>query len=390
MTSTWPQARFLSIGLALALGLALASAAACTEPRKLVLSIDTNAGVPCDIDRVRIRATASRTTTFERSLDGAHLPLGVELLDETANGSFDAEIVGLRGDTEVMQVSGTLRFDAAMVTQRVMLPIECTADANCGLSGAAMGSAAPPDHERFQCGPAVQRYAAVTTSRDPTDVCNVPTPHAGKVAASAGPAPVRLTDLEPLFPGFHFQVYGQAIHQIWVSRSGYVSFNGNQGDPSGTLAPGAFDRNIRKQGPPPPPLSVMAFWDKLTMSSGGVCYELDGAPGSQILRIAWTHGCLTDPCGTDNLNFAITLDESNQQIWLSYGEMTATPSERGRGATATVGLVDDATGCTADQCSLDTGLCKDGTPCGYSQVFSGVAQPAPGGVASMRFTPIAR
>lgn len=382
MTSTWSLASFLSIGLA------LASATACTEPRKLVLSIDTNAGVPCDIDRVRIRATASRTTTFERSLDAAHLPLGVELLDETATGSFDVEIIGLRGDTEVMQISGPLQFDPVMVTQPVMLPLECTADAKCALSGVATGSAAPPSHERFQCGPSVLRYSAMMTSRDPTDVCNVPTPHAGKVAASTGPAPVRLTDLEPLLPGFHFQVYGQPIHQIWVSRNGYVSFNGDLGDPNGVLPPGAFDRNLRKLGAPPPPLSVMAFWDKLTMSSGGVCYELDGAPGSQILRLAWTHGCLTDPCGTDNLNFTITLDESNQQIWLSYGEMTATPPERGEGATATVGLVNDATGCTVDQCSLDTGLCKDGTPCGYSQVFSSTVQPS--GVPSMRFTPIAK
>ena len=48
---------------------------ACTSPRQLVLSIDTTAGVPCDIDRIRIVATSLKTTTFERSLVGAHLPV---------------------------------------------------------------------------------------------------------------------------------------------------------------------------------------------------------------------------------------------------------------------------------------------------------------------------
>jgi len=48
----------------IALGLAVA---ACTDVRQIALSIDTTAGVPCDVDRVRIRATSS-SVTFIRSV----------------------------------------------------------------------------------------------------------------------------------------------------------------------------------------------------------------------------------------------------------------------------------------------------------------------------------
>ncbi|TMQ09815.1 MAG: hypothetical protein E6J90_10765 [Deltaproteobacteria bacterium] len=368
------------------LALALA-VAACTDPRKLVLSIDTNAGVPCDIDRVRIRASASETTTFERSLDAAHLPISVTLLDETTEGRFDVEITGLKSGVEVMQVSDSLQFGRD-ATQPVMLDLQCTADQHCKLSGAMSAGSAAPSASRFQCGPSVLRYTAAMTSADATDACSVPMAHAGKVLGDGSRGPVRLTELEPLLPGFGFQFYGQPIHQIWVARDGYVSFGHDNPDPAGDLVPGPFDRNLVRGGTPPPPHAVMAFWDKMSTSSMGVCYELNGPRGAQSLRLAWTHACLTQPCGSDNLNFMITLDESTQQIVLSYGPMAATPPERAAGATATVGLVDDAPACPVDQCVRETGLCKDGaTPCSYSQVFSSTVQA--GGVPNMRFSPVA-
>src|SRR5204862_476811 len=111
--------------------------------------------------------------------------------------------------------------------------------------------------------------------------------------------PVRLTELEPLLPGFGFQFYGQPIHQIWVARDGYVSFGHDNPDPAGDLVPGPFDRNLVRGGTPPPPHAVMAFWDKMSTSSMGVCYELNGPRGAQSLRLAWTHACLTQPCGSD-------------------------------------------------------------------------------------------
>jgi hypothetical protein len=142
-------------------------------------------------------------------------------------------------------------------------------------------------------------------------------------------------------------------------------------------------------GVPPPRLSVMAFWDTLSLSSSGVCYALDGAPGSQKLRVTWAHACLTQECTTDNLNFTITLDETSHQIALTYGDMKADNEPGAHGINATTGLVNDATGCPADQCVLETGLCEgegDGKPCGYSQVFS--KELKSDGIPSMQFTPI--
>jgi hypothetical protein len=371
----------ISILVALVLG-------ACTDPRKLVLSIDTTAGIPCDIDRVRIRATASQATTFERSLDRSHLPLSVTLLDDTMDGSFDVEIIGLKGDVAVMQVSGRLQFGDGETAQAVMLDPNCGGTMKCALSGAiSAGSVSAPSIPRVQCGPGVLRYAATMTSADAADPCRILTAHTGKVLMNRERGPVALTDLEPLLPSFGFEFYGEPIHRIWVARDGYLSFGREPPDPKGDLTPGPLDRGIQRPGAAPPARSVMAFWDDLSPSSQGVCYELDGAPGSQKLRLAWTHACLTDPCGSDNLNFMITLDESNQQIVLSYGTMSATPMERAQGVTATVGLVHDATGCPVDQCVLATGLCMDGTtPCGYSQVSSSMAHP--GGMPNMAFSPI--
>lgn len=349
--------------------------AACTQPRKLVLSIDTNAGVPCDIDHVQIRATAGGVTMFEQSLDGAHLPAFVTLLDGTPSGSFNLEITGLRGGTAVMKVAGPLQFSGKEESQSVMLDLDCPVDQPCPLEGAmAAGPAAPAGVIRYQCGPDVERYGGTMTPEAFVDACTVPGRITGSVLPSGSAVPAELDQLTPALPGFGFQFYGQPIHKIWASRDGYISFSHDNPDPQHVLVPGPFDRGIRGTGAPPPDQSVMAFWDTLTLGSSGVCYELEGSPGGQLIRVTWSHACLTQPpCVGGGINFTITLDESTRRVVLSYN--IAGTSDREKGATATVGLVNDATGCTADQCSLDTGLCSGtSTPCGYSQVFSNTVQ----------------
>lgn len=367
-------------------GAALALAA-CAEPRKIVLSIDTNAGVPCDIDHVELRAMAGGTTMFEQSLDGEHLPAFVTLLDGTPSGMFTLEITGFKGNNAVMKVAGPMQFSGKQLNQSVMLDLNCPVDSPspCGLAGAmAAGSASPTGITRFQCGPEVQRYANATTGEGFVDACNVPGTLTGSVLTDGSPGPVELDKLEPLLPGFDFQFYGEPIHKIWVSRDGYISFEHNNPDPQHVLVPGPFDRGLRGTGATPPPQSIMAFWDTLTLGPNGVCWEAEGAPGSQIIRVTWSHACLTQPCTAGNLNFTITLDESLRRIVLSY--MITGTGDRERGATATVGLVDNATGCTADLCSLDTGLCNNNMPCGYSQVFSSTVQA--NGVRNQQFTPV--
>jgi hypothetical protein len=367
-------------------GAALALAA-CTQPRKLVLQIDTNAGVPCDIDKVEVRAMAAGTTMFEQTLDGAHLPAYVTLLDATPSGSFELELTGFKGSTAVMKVAGMLQFSGKEANQPVMLDLNCPVDAPCGLAGAmAAGSAAATGVTRFHCGAEVQRYAGATTGEGFVDACNVPGKLTGSVLTDGSAGPVELDKLEPLLPGFNFQFFGQPIHKIWVSRDGYISFASNNPDPQHVLVPGPFDSGIKGVGAAPPPQSVMAFWDTITLGPSGVCWEIEGGPGGQLIRVTWSHACLTQPCTAANLNFTITLDESLRRIVLSYG-ITPT-NDRDRGQNATVGLVDNATGCTTDQCALDTGLCMNNNsmPCGYSQVFSKMLQPT--GLKNIQFTPI--
>lgn len=368
-------------------GVALALAA-CTQPRKLVLSIDTNAGVPCDIDGIQLRATAGGTTMYEQSLDAAHLPAFVTLLDATPSGSFDLEVTGVRGSTAVMKVTGRLQFSGKDESQSVMLDLNCPVDQPCPLAGAmAAGSGAPSGVTRFRCGPEVERYGVTMTPEAFVDACTVPGRITGSVLTNGSAGPAELDLLTPALPGFAFQFYGQPIHKIWASRDGYISFLRDNPDPQHVLVPGPFDRGLKGVGAPPPEQSVMAFWDTLTLGSSGVCYELEGQPGGQLIRVTWSHACLTTPpCVGGGVNFTITLDESTRRVVLAYN-ITGT-SDREKGITATVGLVNDATGCTADQCSLETGLCSTGGPCGYSQVFSNMVQA--GGLKNEQFAAISK
>jgi hypothetical protein len=370
MTPRWP--------------LAVLALAACTDVRQIVLSIDTTAGVPCDIDAVRIRATSSAATTvFERSLSEG-LPLSITLLDDTPDGAFTLEVAGVKGDVEVMSATGSLQFAARDVTVPVVLYPGCAPGAPpCELSpeGAAVTA-------RYQCGPDVARYGARATLETFQDACSASGQFTGRVLTDGSRGPVRLDELAAVLPDLGFQFFGKPIQQVWVHRDGYIAFSRERPDPGGNLEPGPLDRDFARAGPPPPPRSVLAFWDRLSLRVPvGVCYDFRGDSGTHVLRVTWQRACLTEVCTTDNLNFTITLDQASQTVMLAYDDMVAGSADRARGATATVGLVGDAVRCAASECSPETGLCADGaTPCGYTQVFSRTIQPA--GVQNVLFAPI--
>jgi hypothetical protein len=365
--------------------LAALALAACTEPRQLVLSIGTNAGVPCDIDRVRIVATAGGTTTVEQELEGERLPVSVTLLDDTPDGSFDVHISGYKGNLEVMRLSGPLRFSGRKAVESVLLESRCTPDQDCQVADAMTATVVSPATAALACGANVTRYTTSDAVEGSTNACTVPGTHRlmGKDLAT----PRRLTELEPALMSSDFQFYGRPVRQIWMSKDGYLSFGEDNPDPTGEIRPGPLDRDIRHLGVPPPRQSVMAFWDTLALRPTGVCYEIDGDPGNQQLRVTWGQACLTTECTSDNLNFTVLLDEHSHRVAILYGMMSASNADGASGINATVGIVDDATGCPSDQCVLATGLCKDGkTPCGYSQVFSQQLQKD--GLRSQQFIPV--
>jgi hypothetical protein len=366
--------------------IALLALAACTDPHQLVLSIRTSAGVPCDIDRVRVVATAGGETTIDETLRGERLPVEVTLLDATPTGTFQVAISGYKGNVEVLRTSGTLRFADHASTAAVMLESRCRPEVGCGLTE-AMAAAADPAPPDPACVADVTRYTTATPIDPPSDACAIPGSARVLGERDGRAGPVELADLALALAGDHFQLYGRTIGQVWVAREGYVSFATANPDPAHTLQPGPLDRDIRHEGAAPPVHSVFAFWDALTLSPAGICYAIDGEPGHHVLRVSWPRACLMTPCTTDNLNFTIALEEDSGRVLVTYGAMSAGNMERAQGTTATVGIVDNANGCVVEECALATGLCKDGhTPCGYSQVFSNTAQPD--GVRPVAFTPV--
>jgi hypothetical protein len=89
----------------------------------------------------------------------------------------------------------------------------------------------------------------------------------------------------------------------------------------------------------------------------------------------------------ESLNFTAVLYEHTQRVDFTYGAMTSASASSAAGATATVGIVNQAPACPVDQCDNSKGLCKDGkTPCSYVEVFSKTAQA--GGVANVGFEPM--
>jgi len=367
--------------------LAALGLAACSSPTQIVLSIDTTAGVPCDIDKIRVKATGGSAAVFEQDLKDARLPIVLKLSDETSNGAFTLEVTGLRNNMEVLRASGPLLFGNSDAGEHIVLESTCTLDTPCMLSDLTGSTKAPPPVSRFQCGDIVRRYKPAMTLDTFIDACNVPGTNSGTVLTNGARGAAKLGLSDEVLANFAFRFYSQPIRQIWAHEDGYISFEVNNPDARNNLDPGSFDRDLLGTGVPPPPQSAMVFWDGLTLGPAGVCYSLEGNSPNQKLRVTWSGTCQTTTCTTDSLNFSIVLDERTQKISFTYGTMMAANANRALGATATVGIVNDAKGCPVSQCTLATGLCADGTtPCGYTQIFSKTVQS--GGVVSYDFTPI--
>jgi hypothetical protein len=365
------------------------AASACTDREQIILSIDTTVGVPCVIDTLRIRATGSKSSTVERDLTNARLPIAITLEDGTSSGSFDLEISGLKNGQEVLRAAGPLQFGRGEpLAANVVLEASCTPSEPCALPALEPYVAPPPPAVRSRCGENVRRYIPGPATETYRDVCTVPGANAGKVLNDGKRGAVQLPLSQETLDNFSFEFYGQPIRQIWVHEDGYLSFTQNNPDPNNDLDPGPFDRDLIGQGVPPPRQSVFPFWDALTLGPDGVCYALEGSPGTQKLRVTWKGTCHTQTCSASNsLNFTVVLDERTNRVSITYGDMIGSNAERAQGATATVGIVNEATGCPVAQCNYETGLCADGTtPCGYSQTFSRIPQMPR--VSDVQFEPV--
>lgn len=368
---------------------------ACSDSRQIVLSIRTAAEVPCEIDGIRIVAHAAGTTTIEQQLGVDGSASDITLLDDTPDGMLDLEIFGLLGDVEVMKVFGSLEFSDSKAIHPILLEPGCTPELSCDLEKAMEAARKTPVPSGHAC-VNVKRYAATEAVEEFVDACTLPGLGRATVTGAAIDLTTVNTGLKNALDVSGFQFYGRPVRHVWVAKDGYISFATSNPEQDGAIAPGPFDRELTGRGVPPPPRSVMAFWDALSLRPEGVCYALDGNPGTQKLHVTWNGACLAQECPSngrnpavpnDSLNFTITLGEADGRVVLTYGTMFAGNDEAAHGLNATAGLVDGPIGCSAEQCVLNTGLCVDGaTPCGYSQVFSRVRYDivAP----RMQFTPV--
>ncbi len=360
----------------------------CADRNTLTLAIDTDVAIPCEIDSIRVRAVGSEESVIERKLPDTRLPLQITLEDDTANGAFELIVSGYKGSTEVLRASGDLQFATGEgLGTTIVLQSTCTPDAPCAVPPLDR-FALPAPAVRSTCGENVRRYAPAAASETFRDVCTVPGPNTGKVLVDGARGAVKLPLSPEALEGFSFEFYGRPVRQVWVHEDGYLSFAPDNPDPNRDLDDGAFDRDLRGIGVPPPVQSIFPFWDDLTLGPDGVCFALEGNPGTQKLRVTWKGTCQTLACSAqNNLNFTVVLDERTNRVSLTYGDMIGSNAERAQGASATSGMVNIANGCPVAECNYQTGLCADGvTACGYSQVFSDMPQQPR--VQNVQFDPI--
>lgn len=357
--------------------LLVAALAACGDRDQIILSVDTSMGIPCDLDTFRIQVAASDESVVERELADLRLPFSLTLEDDTPDGTFDLTVSGFKDGVEVLRSSGPLQFGRGQVlAAEVVLQSSCTPSSPCALPALIPYVAPPAPATRSACGANVRRYTPGPATESFRDVCTVPGANAGKVLADGSRGAVQLPLTPAALDSFGFEFYGEKVRQIWVHEDGYLAFTVDNPDANNDLDAGAFDRDLVGLGVPPPRQAVFAFWDALTLGPDGVCYALEGQPGTQKLRVTWKGTCQTVACSaTNNLNFTVVLDERTDRVSLTYGDMIGSNAERAQGSTATSGIVEAATGCPVSECTYETGLCADGTtPCGYSQTFSNLPQ----------------
>jgi hypothetical protein len=364
--------------------LALLALAACTDRKQLVLSIDTTAGIPCDIDHIRVRATASHTSMFEQDVTGGQLPLTVTLSDETAQGNFTLDVIGIKAGNEVLSATGPVEFGKGDLSAAIMLDPTCTTTSPCSLPMLMARGAAPAVTAHSQC---VGRYtAAVDPNPVFQDACTSVGDNVGHVLTDGTKRVEEMSMLAGVLAQSDFRFYGRAVRHVWANQYGYIAFGTNNPDSTNTLFPGPLDSGITMAAAAPPQQAAMGFWDMLTLNTNGVCYAVSGDPGRRRLRVTWKQVCPGATCTTDRLSLTFTLEEDDaQRVLFTYDKLLAGASERLRGGNATIGLVRQADGCPATRCSVATGLCDDGVPCGYTQISSNVAQPV---LQSWIFTPV--
>lgn len=355
------------------MGPILVTLAACRpDPTEIVITTDTELGVPCTIDQLRFEVDDE--IVDELDLTGDELPGSLTLVTDKPRG-VTVRVSGLRGGEPFAVAEQQLAFEdevsleVRMVLDRSCIPGPCPAAGVGGFVGL------PAPVERRGCGEA--SYGIAESLFVMRDACDLATPTMGAVLVDVDEAEAP-SPLSPPMP-FPFRFYGELVTQIWVGDNGYVAFSTDP--PEALNANGASNSLGDPAGSFPAP-GILPFWDDLRTGPSGVCFAQSGTSPDRILWMTWRDACFkagATPCGDPSqgvLTFTVALEETTDRIYVGYQTMTGAggAADRARGLTATIGITGGTASCTADQCDPQ-GVCADGTPCGYTEHSSDVLQP---------------
>lgn len=353
--------------------LAFAGMAGCGEPTEVVIFVDTTLGVPCQIDQIEITVKGAGGETETRLADPAEGPQSLTVLRDGSGAAFDLTVRGLKRGVEVARSEGRQTFlDESRQSISVVLSEACTM-ATCNVAGGASTFTVPVASTRLDCTGVSDHYSVRTaTFISAVNACDVGVNLQSFDSFGSG-AELTLTDstLLTALESFDFRFYGRKMEQLWVADDGYVSF--------GASAPGALANTVALgdlASAGAPDLSVVAFWDSMYVEPGvgEVCVALVGSPGEATLWITWSR-LRFQQGAADDLTFSVGLEESTNDVIVSFITMNAaTLQSKANGGEAAVGIrgaIEPA--CPTTECS-SSGLCTDGTPCGYTQYFANQVQ----------------
>jgi hypothetical protein len=391
-------------------------AASCTTPAtQIVIAIDTDLGVPCDLDAVEVELVGA-TTRVLPPIAATELPTTVTVVPGPAR-EIRVRVRAMREEAERFVVEGTVAFEE---DRSLLLPVVLAAaclDAPCASPAVApFGGSLPPAETRPACDRELDAGVPVdgcmvsdelcngvdedcddaideeVTDCEPSHVCRDGR-CARRVAAYAisdtntVAMPVSACDQGSptvYFPNssdeeetsvplpFPFTFYGDTYETMVLSTWGHVRFG--EAPPAPLLTARAGLDSESRPGP-----AAYVLFDRLRTRAAGVCVSTQGVDGAQQLVITWDDLCFarqTFFCdGGDRLTFHLVLDEATGSLDYFYETMRVNSAEAGRenGLTATIGLKGpDAPACSTADCGRD-GMCGEPSAdvaCGYSQVLS--------------------
>ncbi|MEJ7602323.1 MAG: hypothetical protein WKG01_30790 [Kofleriaceae bacterium] len=336
--------------------LALLVVAGCSVPAtEIVVTIDSELGVPCTIDTLEITAGGQIETV---AVTDADLPGSIVVVADDP-GMIDVTVTGLRGGVPFAVASERVSFvDESSLEVRFLLDRSCV-PGPCPAVGVGAYEGLPAPAERRGCG--TDSYLSQDSLFVLRDACELEGAKVGLLAgAPSGEAKLEFAELP-----FPFTFYGVPATEIWVGSDGYLAFqqpNAASIGTSDTLGRGLF-----------PVAAVLPFWDDLRLGPKGVCYAVSGVQPDRVLWLTWKEACFQQgpACGAPDLGFltfSVALEETSDRIYVGYNAMTATGAnaQRAKGQFATIGVTNKSTLGCATGCSAE-GTCPSGAPCGYTE-----------------------